>query len=380
MHIEIKGANFMNKGAELMVLAILQKTKEAFPDANFVMAPKIGDNYYQVRAKMGFLQKIWLHRYGIQWGNFGHIIPKKIRRAYGLVPDCQVNVVLDASGFLYGDQWGEKATVAMARYLKKWKKNGTKVILLPQAMGPFTSKKIRNSFRYIAENTDLIFPRDNISYQHVVNLAGKRDNIIQMPDFTISVDGVITEEIERFRDLYCIVPNCRMIDKTSDHNGDIYRSFCAHCIEYLSEIGHKPFILIHEGDRDIELARQIVKESGENIEIFVEHDALKIKGIIGISAGLIGSRYHALINALSQGVPSLATGWSHKYSMLFEEYGLRDGCLQLPVEPSIVKTHIDRMVDENSRQQIVTTIENSATIIREQTELMWQKVILQIKK
>ena len=121
-------------------------------------------------------------------------------------------------------------------------------------------------------------------------------------------------------------------------------------------------------------------DNSENIEIFIEHDALTIKGIIGISAGLIGSRYHALISALSQGVPSLATGWSHKYKMLFEEYGLRDGCLQLPVEFSIVKAHIDRMVNESSRRQIVPMLVNAATINREQTELMWQKIISLIKK
>ena len=39
---------------------------------------------------------------------------------------------------------------------------------------------------------------------------------------------------------------------------------------------------------------------------------------------MISSRYHGLINALYQSVPVIATGWSHKYEALLNEYDLGD--------------------------------------------------------
>ena len=39
---------------------------------------------------------------------------------------------------------------------------------------------------------------------------------------------------------------------------------------------------------------------------------------------MISSRYHGLINALYQSVPVIATGWSHKYETLLNEYNLGD--------------------------------------------------------
>lgn len=52
MFIELKGVQFENKGAELMLLAILQRLKPEFPRARFVLAPREGD--YENGLSLGF--------------------------------------------------------------------------------------------------------------------------------------------------------------------------------------------------------------------------------------------------------------------------------------------------------------------------------------
>lgn len=376
MLIEIRGVGFVNKGAELMLHAILQKVGHAFPDAFFAMGPTKSEDYLQ-RARLGLYQKIRFQRCGVR---LGWMIPSEYRRRYGLVLDDDVDVVLDASGFGYGDQFGDKGTFDMARDVRAWKKRGVKIILLPQAMGPFTSNNIRKAFAFIVENADLVFPRDEVSYKHVTDLVGERENVLRFPDFTSVVSAKMPDNAETFRGRFCLIPNYQMIDKKPDEQSTRYASFCVECIKYLVGFGQRPFILVHGGDQDMGLAEKIVSESGDKIDIIKENDALKIKGILGLCSGVISSRYHGLVNALSQGVPALATSWSHKYEMLFKEYGIQDGCLPISIEPKALNEQIRRITNDNSRKKIIAKIAKASAMHKEQTELMWQKVFSVIGK
>jgi len=131
MFIELKGVQFENKGAELMLLAILQRLKPEFPQGKFVLEPREGD--YEKRAALGLYQK-----FEGKPGSgrlveplFG-LIPERYRKRYGIVRNREVSVVLDASGFAYSDQWGLEKTRDAARAAREWKKQDTTLVLLPQ--------------------------------------------------------------------------------------------------------------------------------------------------------------------------------------------------------------------------------------------------------
>ncbi len=119
MFIEIKGVQFVNKGAELMLHAILQIVGQKIPQAKFVLKPG-ANNPYEKRAKLGLYQKICFSKFRIPFGMYcGKYIPKRFREYYGLVCHEEINVVLDASGFAFGDQWGAGITIAMAKERQK---------------------------------------------------------------------------------------------------------------------------------------------------------------------------------------------------------------------------------------------------------------------
>ena len=372
--IEIRKAGFVNKGAELMLYAVLEKMKKEFPDAKFCMVPSASAPY-EKRIVLGFYQKVNLWKKGIRFGNLVYMVPKKLRDRYGLVMDSEVDIVLDAAGFSYSDQWGKGSTAELASSAKSWKKNGAKVVLLPQALGPYESAINKNSIKKAVENIDLIFARERISYEYITNAVGKRDNIKLAPDFTNLIEGIVPDDFDANTNRFCIVPNYRMIDKTSKEQSEAYLPFMITCARYLLEKDQKPFILVHEGANDLMLANKINDAVDGKLNIIKEAHPLKIKGILGVCEGTIGSRFHGLVSALSQGVPSLATGWSHKYKMLFEDYGFADGLLDVTASKEEVHKKIDLIIDEANKSKIKNIIESRSIELKKLSEQMWDDVM-----
>jgi len=381
MLIEIRKTEFINKGSELMLYAILKKMKETYPSASFVMAPTVnrGTRPYLKRAELGLLQKASLSKYRLLWDLLAAMAPKKIREMYGVVLDSEIDMVLDAAGFSYSDQWGIDSTKELADSCKRWHKRGTKIVLLPQAFGPFKSLKIKDLIRSAVDNVDLIFPRDTVSYQHLTDVVGERPNIIIAPDFTNLLEGILPGYFECEENRFCIIPNYRMIDKTSPPQSAAYLPFMIKCAKYLISNGVKPFILVHEGSNDLLLAQQITEGVGSKMHIMQERHPLKIKGILGACAGTIGSRFHGLVSALSQGVPSLATGWSHKYRMLFHDYGFDEGLMDVMGNDDEIHKKVDLITAPDSRKKIQSILNAKSNELKTLSEKMWAKVIEVLK-
>lgn len=374
MMIEIRQAGFLNKGAELMLYSILQELKKNYPDAKFVMAPNVVSLPYEKVTSLGFYLKAELWKYRIQWLKPVSLLPKKLRKMYGIVIDKEIDVVIDTAGFAYSDQWGSRSSYELASSCKSWKKNGTKVILLPQAFGPFTSKSIKKYIHTIANNADLIFAREQISYQNLIDIVGERDNVKLSPDFTNLIKGVVPKTFDKSDKSFCIIPNYRMIDKTSKEESKAYLPFLIRCTKYLLKKQQKPFILVHEGKDDMQLAQNISDAVG-GIPIVQENDTLKIKGIIGMCEGTIGSRFHGLVSALSQGVPSIATGWSHKYKMLFEDYDFNEGLMSVLASDEEIYKKIDLIIDDPSKSAIKATLIQKSSKLKKDSRSMWHDVI-----
>ncbi len=377
--IEIRKAAFVNKGAELMFCAILEKMKQEFPDAKFVMETD-RDAPYEKRALLGLYQKPRFFRFGVQLGECFRFFPEKFKDKLGIVDDKQVDVVLDAAGFAYSDQWGVRSSQELANSCKRWRKNGTIVILMPQAFGPFKNGCSQKYIKSVMDNADLVFAREKVSYGYLERVVGKRSNLRMAPDFTNLVEGVLPENFDSVNNRFCLVPNYRMVDKTSKEQSEAYLPFMIKCAKYLVEKGQKPFVLVHEGTNDLILAKAMNDAVGGCMSIIKETDPLKIKGILGACEGTVGSRFHGLVSALSQGVPTLATGWSHKYQMLFEEYGFSEGLLDVICSEEELYEKLDLLIQPSSKKQIEGTIKKNSEKLKLQSERMWNEVISIVAK
>lgn len=382
MIIEIRQAGFVNKGAELMLHAIVQKLRQQYPDAKLTMAPIWGgsEDTFEKMRDLNLYPKAWLWKKGIDLGEIVEYLPKKsLLKRYGLIFNSEVDVVLDAAGFSYSDQWGTTTSKELSSSSKKWKKNNTKFIMLPQALGPFEEEEIQKYVKVWAKNADLIFPREEDSYQYLTSLVGEQDKIKQYPDFTNLVKGTLPKEYDPSNKRIALIPNYRMIDMTNQKESDAYLPFMIRCAKYLVSQNQQPFILVHEGNNDRILAEKISKASG-GIPIVTEINPLNIKGIIGSCDATIGSRFHGLVSALSQGVPSLATGWSHKYQRLFGDYGFTEGLVSVSDSNEQLYQKIDLLIKSENSVILKRQLTKRSNELKALSEEMWQLVFDEISK
>jgi len=368
MIIEVAGTSTRNKGAELMLIAIRDHFADQ-PNVHLAVDQFFGS--YAERSQYGLLQKVTLSG----WGRSRlamELMPDPFKRAFGLVQDEDVDVLLDASGFAFGDQHPPERTAHFADRVEAAERAGKAVILLPQALGPFERPAIRDAFVRIVNAADLIFARDDVSMEHAREAAGLPDHLLQAPDFTNLVQPACPGTSEA-SDRACIVPNQRMVEKadTSDE-AEAYVPLMAACIEAVNDGGLRPVLLLH-GDDDADLAEAIRQRVGCEVPLHQEDDPVSLKRYLGESHLVIASRFHALVGALSQGVPSIGTSWSHKYEMLFEEYGCPDMLLDVLADEEAIRARVQRATGSH-RAAVARRIQHCAAALEEETASMWERV------
>ena len=280
--------------------------------------------------------------------------------------------LLDCSGFAYGDQWGPERMHRRARYYQRLKQMGKKLILLPQAFGPFERSSIREAATAALKRFDLLFARDLVSYEHLLSLDLDPSVISLAPDITHLLLGTPPREPEVWARRVCLVPNARMVDKTSPRQSEAYRGFMARCARQAKERGFEPVFVIHERN-DRPLVTDLQGALDFEVPIF-DDDALVTKGYLGAAYAVIGSRYHALLSSLSQGTPSIGTSWNHKYEAMFKDYRCPELVLDPSTEPAEAEARIGQLLDPESRERLHKTLSEAAQIQKDRVSDMWIQV------
>ncbi len=371
MILQIHGCSTRNKGAELMAVAVKRHFEAVAPETRLAVTAWFGS--YEQRAAYGLLNKLGATKFG-RSSLAIRLMPRSFRRAYGLVNESDIDAVIDASGFAFGDQHGPEPTERFATSVMRWKKQDKKIVLLPQAFGPFTSGRIRTAMRQVVERADLVFAREEVSYQHIVEIAGDRPNVKQSPDFTNLVKGTPPEDFHTERRRACIVPNHRMIEKADASDAERYVPFLASCIATLRRRRIEPFLLLHDAESDEPLVGPIQEAAGAELPVVRHDDPVALKGILGAVHLVVGSRFHALVGGLSQAVSCIATGWSHKYRMLFEDYGCPELVLPVTASDAEIDEAVDTATEEQSRSPLVSKLTQAGRKRVAETRRMWGEV------
>ena len=376
MLIEIKGVQFVNKGAELMLSAILTRIREYWPEADIVLegSPL---SPYKARAKTGAYQKLSLRKNVLDLNGLTDYLPKALRRylkRWGIVTEADIDIVLDASGFAYGDQWGAMVIRHLSGELNRAAERDRAYIFLPQALGPFTRKQDAALLKRSLPLATLISARDDVSHTQVKHLTGPLSQLRQYPDFTNAVSGVVPDYWQEGQQKVVFIPNSQMV---SDKNNNTawkanYLRIFGLLIETVEQQGLQAVLLNHEGAGDRQLCEQLNSRFDNRLELIEEEDPLMVKGIIGQSRAIVCSRFHGCVSALSQGVVALGTSWSHKYEHLYQEYNVPELLLTPDIEDqALTELLADALTDDNSYTPKITEMADG---YKQQTEAMWAEV------
>jgi colanic acid/amylovoran biosynthesis protein len=221
--------------------------------------------------------------------------------------------------------------------------------LLPQTYGPFRSRLSERMAHFTLLRAHSIWCRDRLSMEEVSRLTGGRKRGILCPDVAFALDT--------------IRPASPAIDTSmSLHEGDTliglnvsgvmyngrsgkanrfglmldYRMFLRRLLEQLlTNTSNRVLLVPHTFaaagrlESDPAACRDLVQRLPPKLRSRVHlvtqaYDQHEIKGIIGMCDFFIGSRLHACIAALSQGIPTVAIAYSRKFVGVFDTVGAGD--------------------------------------------------------
>lgn len=379
MRIVLNGVETNNKGAELMLYAILQEIEKKYSNAevfipyrNVPQGIEFVDTPLKFRYKPLYILKKIAHKFRL--GSILRRLGVYCNWIYDLEAVGKTDYFIDGSGFAFSDQWKltPTAVTAWKKQLAGYKKQGTKIVFLPQAFGPVSLKETKDIIAVLNKYADVIMPRERVSLKYLEECNVNPSKIALFTDFTSLVHGIIPIKYNHLQGAVCIIPNKRMIDKGTI-TIENYLKILTGIIHKAQELGKNVYLLNHEGKEDEELAYMCHAELGGNIEVVTGLKGLEVKGLISTSYLCITSRFHGVASALNSCVPCLATSWSHKYEELFKDYGMKDCVLNI-ADLDICLAKVSEYMDTNYNNIVRQQLTKRLPLIQEQTRRMWNKV------
>lgn len=376
MRFLLTGIETNNKGAELMLYAILQEIEKRHPNSTIYIEKKYvrqGRSYIKSNLRIIILDSVWakIHRIFHIYGIFKRLHLPQLPTTFNIpMVDC----LIDGSGLHFTDQMKSDIIICQWEIIfKSIKQNNGKIIFLPQGFGPIETPKVQTAIRLLSDNANLVCAREKVSYNYLDNCGCMNMNKVAVyTDFTSLVDGVIPPVYEHLINCVCIIPNVQMINKNVVTQEN-YICYIQQIVDKIREVGYKVYMLNHEGKNDERFMNLCKERIGNKIEYVSGLNALETKGLISTAYLVITSRFHGLASALNSCVPSLATSWSHKYRCLFKDFQQKDGILSImDIDSDMIK--IMDYLNPTNNKLIRQELQKVSPIIKAQSCEMWRKV------
>lgn len=356
MRVEIRGTETVNKGAQLMRIAIVSALADEF---ELSCAP--GRDDYPSRAHLGLNQTLTHGRYPRAATVVGNRVPRPLRRRFGLSAAEDIGGVVDASGFAYSDSFDAQLAEREALMGEWWQGRGSNRILLPQAFGPFLKQRMREAAIRVVRSSVLAYARDSVSEMHLQSL-GTGTVVKRGYDFTISLPCRIPSGLPR--EFLALVPNGKLVER-GVFSRERYIEYLRDWAQQGEALGLTTLVIVHEATD-----RSLATEVCEGRRPYFEHDdPLVLRGTLGLARAVVSSRYHGAVGGLSQGVPTVAPGWSHKYAELMKDFDVPHWH---PGADSSASIPLSRLLSDVSGQAALNA---RLPFLRDHVKKMWHEIV-----
>ena len=309
----------------------------------------------------------------------------------------QADYIWDISeGDSFSDIYGIKRFIQHSLIKLIAIKKKKKLIIMPQTLGPYKNKLVQKAAKYILENADKVFVRDELSKEIAEKELGVKREITYKPDMAFYIKPSNKIDIHKFieKDKINIGINVSALLYNGGYNGRNmfnlkvnYKNLVYRLIEELSKIENVEILLVpHVLVKDIEVeddyrvSKKIAEELTaklnkkiKTIDDYYREDELK--AIIRGCDFFIGSRMHACIGAISTIVPTSPMAYSRKFIGIWEKIGL-GYCVTDPRkqdEEEIIQVIIEnfnnrRKIKDKLEEEIPLLIKNIGSLVDELEE------------
>ncbi len=228
------------------------------------------------------------------------------------------------------------------------------MVQFPQTYGPYRSWLARQLAAYLLRRSSVILARDRYSQHVAQELVGPKREVWLCPDVAFALEPVVPPRIQldpppepsALDARPATAPIGLNVNGLMYNGGYTRRNMFGLRLDYAAFVPELIGALLREHpgelwlvphtygppesvESDPEACRRVRAALPEALRRRVrlvagEYDCHELKGIIGQCDFFVGSRMHACIAALSQGVPCVGVAYSMKFKGVFETVGMEE--------------------------------------------------------
>lgn len=230
-------------------------------------------------------------------------------------------VVDTRAGDSFADIYGLRRLVTHSLLARMATTVGTPVVMAPQTIGPFTTRRARLVGRRSMKDARLVMARDSASAQYARRLRRPVD--VESTDVVFALPR---PTVGTTRDVVLNVSGLLWADNPHvDHTA--YRRAVMHVARGLLADGRRVSLLAHVldspvADNDVPAIKELAEllDDGD-VELVVPDDLDDARAVTASARLVVGSRMHACLNALSTGTPAVPLAYSRKFEPLLRDLG-----------------------------------------------------------
>ncbi|GAB2455744.1 polysaccharide pyruvyl transferase family protein [Jatrophihabitans fulvus] len=232
------------------------------------------------------------------------------------------DVVVDTrGGDSFTDHYGMRRLVTMSLMSEVVRRARVPLVLGPQTIGPFDTRRGQALARRTLRTSRLIMVRDPVSASVAAELGRPADVLTSDVVFALPR----AHPAAATRDVLLNVSGL-LWNENPHVDARRYRETVARLARELTAGGRTVGLLAHVlagplRDNDVAAVQELAASLDTAVEVLVPTGLDDVRAMVATASVVIGSRMHACLNALSVGRPAIALAYSRKFTPLLSAIG-----------------------------------------------------------